>query len=98
MSRSGVGGAPRHTPEIEQGLSNAAGEQVTVSFTPTLAPMSRGILTTDTARVKAGTTAEELRQAWTEAYDHEPFVHLLPEGQWPTTKSVLGSNHAALQD
>jgi N-acetyl-gamma-glutamyl-phosphate reductase len=98
MSPYGVGGGHRHTPEIEQGLSNAAGgEQVTVSFTPTLAPMSRGILTTATARVKPGIGAEELRRAWAEAYDDEPFVHLLPEGQWPTTKSVQGSNHAAMQ-
>ena len=97
MSPYGVGGGHRHTPEIEQGLSNAAGEKVTVSFTPTLAPMSRGILTTATAKVEAGTTAEQLRQAWADAYDDEPFVHLLPEGQWPTTKSVQGSNHAAMQ-
>jgi N-acetyl-gamma-glutamyl-phosphate reductase len=93
----GVGGGHRHTPEMEQGLSNAAGERVTVSFTPTLAPMSRGILTTATAKVKPGTTAAELRQAWADAYDDEPFVHLLPEGQWPATKSVVGSNHAAMQ-
>jgi N-acetyl-gamma-glutamyl-phosphate reductase len=97
MSPYGVGGGHRHTPEIEQGLSNAAGEKVTVSFTPTLAPMSRGILTTATARVKPGTTAEQLRQAWTDAYDDEPFVHVLPEGQWPATKAVQGSNHAAMQ-
>jgi N-acetyl-gamma-glutamyl-phosphate reductase len=59
--------------------------------------MSRGILTTATARVKPGTTAEQLRQAWTDAYDDEPFVHVLPEGQWPATKAVQGSNHAAMQ-
>ncbi|MDQ1052386.1 N-acetyl-gamma-glutamyl-phosphate reductase [Arthrobacter sp. SORGH_AS 212] len=101
MSPYGVGGGHRHTPEIEQGLSNAAGEQVTVSFTPTLAPMSRGILTTATAKVKPqalnSATAERLRQAWADAYDDEPFIHLLPEGQWPGTKSVQGSNHAAMQ-
>jgi N-acetyl-gamma-glutamyl-phosphate reductase len=101
MSPYGVGGGHRHTPEIEQGLSNAAGEKVTVSFTPTLAPMSRGILTTATAKVKPqalnSTTAEQLRQAWTDAYDDEPFVHVLPEGQWPATKAVQGSNHAAMQ-
>lgn len=97
MSPYGVGGGHRHTPEIEQGLGNAAGEPVTVSFTPTLAPMSRGILTTATARVKPGVGAEELRAAWQDAYENETFVHLLPEGQWPTTKSVQGSNHAVLQ-
>ncbi|MEZ2371833.1 N-acetyl-gamma-glutamyl-phosphate reductase [Arthrobacter sp. RCC_34] len=97
MSPYGVGGGHRHTPEIEQGLGNAAGEPVTVSFTPTLAPMSRGILTTATARVKPGVGAEGLRAAWQDAYENETFVHLLPEGQWPTTKSVQGSNHAVLQ-
>ncbi|HEX2248443.1 MAG TPA: N-acetyl-gamma-glutamyl-phosphate reductase [Arthrobacter sp.] len=97
MSPYGVGGGHRHTPEIEQGLSAAAGENVQVSFTPTLAPMSRGILTTATARVKPGTDAAALRRAWTEAYADEVFVHLLPEGQWPHTKSVQGSNHAAIQ-
>ena len=97
MSPYGVGGGHRHTPEIEQGLSNAGGETVTVSFTPTLAPMSRGILTTATAKVKPGVGADDLRSAWSEAYDDEPFVHLLPHGQWPSTKSVQGSNHAAMQ-
>ncbi|QTG79855.1 N-acetyl-gamma-glutamyl-phosphate reductase [Arthrobacter crystallopoietes] len=97
MSPYGVGGGHRHTPEIEQGLSAAAGETVQVSFTPTLAPMSRGILATATARVKPGTDAAALRRAWAEAYADEAFVHLLPEGQWPHTKSVQGSNHVAIQ-
>jgi N-acetyl-gamma-glutamyl-phosphate reductase len=97
MSPYGVGGGHRHTPEIEQGLGWAAGTPVTVSFTPTLAPMARGILTTATARVIAGTTAAQLREAWEAAYDDEPFVTLLPDGQWPATKSVLGSNTAQLQ-
>ncbi|WP_125611602.1 N-acetyl-gamma-glutamyl-phosphate reductase [Specibacter cremeus] len=97
MSAYGVGGGHRHTPEMEQGFSNAAGVPVTVSFTPTLAPMPRGILTTATARVKPGVDAAALRAAWTEAYDGEPFVHVLPEGQWPHTQHVHGSNHAVLQ-
>ncbi|KQR03996.1 N-acetyl-gamma-glutamyl-phosphate reductase [Arthrobacter sp. Leaf141] len=97
MSPYGVGGGHRHTPEIEQGLGLAADSPVTVSFTPTLAPMSRGILTTATAKVKPGVSADQLRQAWADAYDDEPFVHLLPEGQWPATKSVVGSNHVAMQ-
>jgi N-acetyl-gamma-glutamyl-phosphate reductase len=97
MSPYGVGGGHRHTPEIEQGLSNAAGERVTVSFTPTLAPMSRGILTTATARTKAGVDGAALRAAWEEAYTDEPFIHVLPEGQWPATQMVLGSNNAAIQ-
>lgn len=97
MSPYGVGGGHRHTPEIEQGLSAAAGESVAVSFTPTLAPMARGILTTATAKVRPGVTAEQLRAAWQEAYGNEHFVRLLPEGQWPATKMVVGSNYAALQ-
>ncbi|MDN6169163.1 MAG: N-acetyl-gamma-glutamyl-phosphate reductase [Arthrobacter sp.] len=97
MSPYGVGGMHRHTPEMEQGFSAAAGEPVTVSFTPTLAPMARGILATATARVKPGVEAAALRAAWATAYADEPFVHLLPEGQWPTTKAVQASNHAQLQ-
>lgn len=97
MSPYGVGGAHRHTPEIEQGLSRAAGERVGISFTPTLAPMPRGILTTATARVAEGVSAAELREAWESAYATEQFVTVLPEGQWPATKSVAGSNHAQLQ-
>ncbi|MCP3425268.1 N-acetyl-gamma-glutamyl-phosphate reductase [Rothia sp. AR01] len=97
MSPYGVGGVHRHIPEMEQGLSGAAGRPVSVSFTPTLAPMPRGILTTATARVAPGVGAAELRAAWERAYDAEPFVHLLPEGRWPATKSVQGSNHAELQ-
>lgn len=97
MSPYGVGGGHRHTPEIEQGLAQAAGEPVRVSFTPTLAPMSRGILATATARLRPGVVAADVRAAWASAYGREPFVHLLPEGQWPTTKAVLGSNHVQLQ-
>ena len=97
MSPYGVGGGHRHTPEIEQGLAQAAGEPVRVSFTPTLAPMSRGILATATARLRPGVTVADVRAAWAAAYGGERFVHLLPEGQWPTTKAVLGSNHVQLQ-
>ncbi|OLT13211.1 N-acetyl-gamma-glutamyl-phosphate reductase [Kocuria sp. CNJ-770] len=97
MTPYGVGGAHRHTPEIEQGLSRAAGERVRISFTPTLAPMPRGILTTATAGVAEGVTAAQLREAWEGAYVAEQFVTVLPEGSWPATKSVAGSNHAQLQ-
>ena len=97
MSPYGVGGGHRHTPEIEQGLAQAAGEPVRVSFTPTLAPMPRGILATATARRRPGVAAADVRAAWAAAYGGERFVHLLPEGQWPTTKAVLGSNHVQLQ-
>lgn len=97
MSPYGVGGVHRHTPEIEQNLTAAGGEPVRVSFTPTLAPMPRGILATCTARVRPGTSAEALRDAFAEAYSGEAFVHLLPEGRWPSTASVVGSNNVHLQ-
>ncbi|GAA2772988.1 N-acetyl-gamma-glutamyl-phosphate reductase [Kitasatospora cinereorecta] len=97
MSPYGVGGGHRHTPEMAQNLSPLAGEPVTVSFTPTLAPMPRGILATCSAKAKPGVTAERLRAAYAEAYGAEPFVHLLPEGQWPHTGSVYGSNAALVQ-
>ncbi|MGG5259750.1 N-acetyl-gamma-glutamyl-phosphate reductase [Phycicoccus avicenniae] len=97
MSPYGVGGVHRHTPEIEQNLSAAGAGPVTVSFTPTLAPMPRGILATCTARVVPGTAAATVRAAWADAYADEPFVHLLPEGRWPSTANVLGSNCVHLQ-
>lgn len=97
MSAYGVGGVHRHTPEIEQNLGASSGQPVTVSFTPTLAPMPRGILATCTAKVKPGVAAATVREAWHAAYDDEPFVHLLPQGQWPRTADVLGSNNIHLQ-
>ncbi|WP_030754401.1 N-acetyl-gamma-glutamyl-phosphate reductase [Streptomyces sp. NRRL F-5135] len=97
MSPYGVGGGHRHTPEMIQNLSEAAGEPVTVSFTPTLAPMPRGILATCSAKAKQGTTAQDVRQAYEKAFADEPFVHLLPEGQWPATASVYGSNAVQVQ-
>ncbi|MGW2258171.1 N-acetyl-gamma-glutamyl-phosphate reductase [Streptomyces sp. NPDC001780] len=97
MSPYGVGGGHRHTPEMIQNLSEAAGEPVTVSFTPTLAPMPRGILATCSAKAKQGTTAQDVREAYEKAFADEPFVHLLPEGQWPATASVYGSNAVQVQ-
>lgn len=93
----GVAGVHRHIPEIEQNLALAGTAPVAVSFTPTLVPMSRGILATTTARPTAGTTAAQVREAWTRAYRDEPFVRLLPAGQWPTTAAVLGANTAQVQ-
>jgi N-acetyl-gamma-glutamyl-phosphate reductase len=92
-----VGGVHRHIPEIEQNLVAAGGGDVRISFTPTLVPMARGILATATARLASGVSAEEVRRAWAEAYADEPFVHLLPEGQWPTTAATLGANTALVQ-
>ncbi|MFG2308223.1 N-acetyl-gamma-glutamyl-phosphate reductase [Streptomyces sp. NPDC048566] len=97
MTPYGVGGVHRHTPEMIQNLSAVAGERVTVSFTPTLAPMSRGILATCTASARPGVTADAVRAAYDKALADEPFVHLLPEGQWPATASVHGSNAVHVQ-
>jgi N-acetyl-gamma-glutamyl-phosphate reductase len=97
MSAYGVGGVHRHTPEMIQNLGRVAGGPVTVSFTPTLAPMSRGILATCTARTLPGVTLETLRDVYGLAYDGEPFAGLLPEGQWPATSMTLGANTALVQ-
>ncbi|MBN9238045.1 MAG: N-acetyl-gamma-glutamyl-phosphate reductase [Micrococcales bacterium 70-64] len=87
-----VGGVHRHTPEIVQNLELAGGAGVTVSFTPVLVPMSRGILATSTARLKPGVTKAQVRDAWEAAYADEPFVHVLPDGQFPRTADTLGAN------
>jgi N-acetyl-gamma-glutamyl-phosphate reductase len=92
-----VGGVHRHIPEIEQNLSAAAGAPTSISFTPTLMPMARGILATTAARLADGTDISRVREAWEAAYADEPFVHLLPVGQWPATSSVTGSNSAHVQ-
>ncbi len=70
---------------------------VSVSFTPILAPMPRGILANCTAPALPGITAQDLRAAYEKAYADEPFVTLLPEGRWPQTAAVLGSNAVQLQ-
>ncbi|MFH9608731.1 N-acetyl-gamma-glutamyl-phosphate reductase [Streptomyces sp. NPDC017448] len=97
MTPYGVGGGHRHTPEMIQNLSAAAGERVTVSFTPTLAPMPRGILATCSARARPGVSAESLRAVYEKAFADEPFTELLPEGQWPATGAVYGSNAVQVQ-
>lgn len=90
-------GEHRHTPEIEQQLSKAAGEKIRISFTPHLVPMSRGILATIYAGVKTGINEADLRTCLAQAYQAEFFVHLLPAGTWPQTKFASGGNHAYLQ-
>ncbi|HEU4568342.1 MAG TPA: N-acetyl-gamma-glutamyl-phosphate reductase [Marmoricola sp.] len=97
VSAYGVGGAHRHTPEIVQNLSALTDDEVRISFTPLLVPMPRGILATGTATVRPGVTRDDLRAAYAKAYDDERFVHLLPEGRWPATGAVLGSNAVHVQ-
>lgn len=97
MSAYKVGGGHQHTPEMEQSLSSAAGVPVTLSFTPLLAPMPRGILATVSAPACAGASPASVRAALLDAYADEPFIRVLPEGQWPQTSSVGGSNAVHLQ-
>ena len=108
MSAYKAGGKHRHTPEIEQALTEViqgasdGSPPVTISFTPTLAPMPRGILATCTARLAPGVADgpdpdADLRAVFADAYGASPFVHLLPAGQWPVTGAVAGSNGAQLQ-
>jgi N-acetyl-gamma-glutamyl-phosphate reductase len=102
VSAYAAGGTHRHTPEIEQALGEAAEDGggahgVTVGFTPILAPMPRGILATCTARLTGDPAAAPVRQAVADRYAGEPFVTVLPEGRWPTTAAVAGSNGVHLQ-
>ncbi|WP_425465821.1 N-acetyl-gamma-glutamyl-phosphate reductase [Nocardioides rubriscoriae] len=98
-SAYGVGGVHRHTPEITQNLGPLAADAgaLSVSFTPLLVPMARGILATCSAPVRDGVSAEDAYAAYTKAYADEPFIHVLPPGQWPQTQSVLGSNAVHVQ-
>lgn len=86
-----VGGVHQHTPEIEQTL----GQGARISFTPLLAPMARGIIATVTAELTGDPAA--VAATLRDAYADEPFVRVLPEGQWPSTQMTLGSNAAVLQ-
>jgi N-acetyl-gamma-glutamyl-phosphate reductase len=92
-----VGGVHQHLAEIRQSLDAAAETAVSLSFTPVLAPMPRGILATCTARFGAGVDEAALRAALCEAYVDEPFVTVLPPGQWPHTAATSGSNSCHLQ-
>jgi N-acetyl-gamma-glutamyl-phosphate reductase len=87
-----VAGSHRHIPEIVQNFQAAGATDVRLSFTPVLVPMSRGILATVTAPLAAGATPESVRDAWVSAYANEPFVEVLPEGQWPSSGATVGSN------
>ncbi|WP_375432490.1 N-acetyl-gamma-glutamyl-phosphate reductase [uncultured Friedmanniella sp.] len=96
-SAYGVGGRHRHVPELLQNFAVCGATAPTVSFTPVLVPMSRGILATCTAPVAAGITAGDVRAAYAGDFADEPFLHLLPEGAWPQTQSVLGANAVHVQ-
>lgn len=90
-------GCHRHTPEMIQNLSEYTDEDISLSFTPVLAPLSRGILSTATAPLRNGVTKDAARAAYLEFYAAEPFVTVLAEGQQPQTQNVLGSNSCHVQ-
>ena len=83
----------RHTPEIEQALSDIGGKQITLQFTPHLVPMSRGILSTCYAKLKKGETADRVDEAFNTMYKEEYFIRLRGRGAYPETKYVRGSNY-----
>ncbi len=91
------GGVHQHTPEVEQALSQASGKKVKISFTPILAPMPRGILSTITARLSEEINTEKAHFIFSEFYKNEFFVDVLPTSQMPKTSSLTGSNKIQMQ-
>ena len=86
----------RHTPEIEQTLSDISGQNIQVNFTPHLLPVNRGILSTCYASVKAGITREQIADAFKSSYAAEPFVRVLDGSSMPNTAYIQGSNYVDL--
>ena len=91
------GGVHQHTPEVEQALALAGGKDVKISFTPILAPMPRGILSTITARLSENLSTQEVHALYTSFYKTDYFVDVLPYGQMPKTGSLTGSNKIQMQ-
>jgi N-acetyl-gamma-glutamyl-phosphate reductase len=89
-------GEHRHTPEMEQELSLLAGKTAKITFTPHLAPMSRGILGTLYAQLVKRLTDDEVRKVYRSFYRDMPFVRLMPPGTWPSTQQVRASNYCDL--
>jgi N-acetyl-gamma-glutamyl-phosphate reductase len=86
----------RHAPEIEQGLSKAAGKPILVNFTAHLMPINRGIEETIYVKLHNGATADDLRTTLAKRYAGEPFVRVVPKGVTPATRHVRGSNHSLI--
>ncbi len=91
------GGVHQHTPEIEQALGTVAGKEVRVSFTPILAPMPRGILSTITAKLTQPMDSQQAHAIFADAYDDEHFIDVLPLGVLPKTGALTGSNKVQIQ-
>jgi len=97
LSTYKVGGSHQHIPEIEQTLRNVSNKPVRLSFTPMLAPMPRGILATVSLPLLDAVSPQQLRDTYERWYRDEHFVQVLPEGRWPRTSDVVGTNAAHLQ-
>jgi N-acetyl-gamma-glutamyl-phosphate reductase len=91
------GGVHQHTPEIEQALTTLSGSVAKISFTPILAPMPRGILSTITAKLTKKISTEEVHALYTKYFKDSQFVTVLPIGSMPKTASLTGSNHVQIQ-
>ena len=91
------GGVHQHTPEIEQALTKISGTQAKISFTPILAPMPRGILSTITAKLSKKVTTEEAHSLYVNYFADSQFVTVLPIGVMPKTAALTGSNHVQIQ-
>jgi N-acetyl-gamma-glutamyl-phosphate reductase len=91
-----VGGTHRHVPEILQNLALVTGLRGSISFTPVLVPMARGVLATVTARVAEGVQEADLRAAYDAAYGGERFVHLTEAGVFPAVEHTIGANTVGL--
>ncbi len=96
LSAYKVGGVHQHTPEIEQAIQGFAQRQIALSFTPFLAPLPRGILAAISIPIE-NSSPLEIREMFLAHYEKERFIHVLPEGVWPQTNSLIGSNSVAIQ-
>ena len=97
LSAYKFGGVHQHTPEIEQALNKVAGVAAKISFTPILAPMPRGILSTITAKLTKTVSNQEAHALYTEYFENSQFVTVLPMGVMPKTAALTGSNHVQIQ-
>ena len=91
------GGVHQHTPEIEQALTKVSGVDAKISFTPILAPMPRGILSTITAKLTKKISTEQAHALYSSYFAKSQFVTVLPLGVMPKTAALTGSNHVQIQ-
>ena len=97
LSSYKFGGVHQHTPEVEEILSQISGADVGLSFTPILAPMTRGILTTLTSKLTKPLDTASVQALYREFYMDEEFIKILEDGAMPRTSAVVGSNAAHIQ-